>query len=239
MNAPATLTMPANASCTVLFSKDAVDVPVTAYTLSGFREWLRSGQAPEKARLSFLDGHVFVDMSGEDIQGHVLVKAAISHALYQLCEEGDLGLFLPDGAQVVNEAANVSNIPDAVFVAWDTLEAERARLITDPDDPDRCRELEGTPDWVLEVVSDSSVQKDTVQLRDAYHRAGIPEYWLVDARGEALDFQILVWRDAGYQPAPRRGHWQRSPTFARRFRLQRRRGRMGLWRYSLEVRATR
>jgi Uma2 family endonuclease len=36
-------------------------------------------------------------------------------------------------------------------------------------------ELEGTPDWVLEVVSQSSVAKDTKWLRESYHKAGIPE----------------------------------------------------------------
>ena len=32
----------------------------------------------------------------------------------------------------------------------------------------------------LEVVSSSSVRKDTVDLRDRYYKAGILEYWLVD-----------------------------------------------------------
>src|SRR5256885_8764701 len=45
-------------------------------------------------------------------------------------------------------------------------------------------ELEGTPDMVLEVVSESSVQKDTKRLRQLYWQAGIREYWLVDARRE-------------------------------------------------------
>jgi len=51
-------------------------------------------------------------------------------------------------------------------------------------------ELEGTPDMVLEVVSASSVVKDTETLLQLYWQAGIPEYWLVDARGEALEFTV-------------------------------------------------
>ena len=52
-------------------------------------------------------------------------------------------------------------------------------------------ELDGSPDMVLEVVSDSSVEKDIDVLMDLYWKAGIREYWLVDARGERIEFKIL------------------------------------------------
>ena len=72
------------------------------------------------------------------------------------------------------------------------------------------REIEGTPDWVLEVISESSVRKDTEQLRTAYHRAGISEYWLIDALGEEIIFQILNHRKNGYAATPIREGWLRS-----------------------------
>ena len=37
-------------------------------------------------------------------------------------------------------------------------------------------EVEGSPDMVLEVISDSSVRKDDVLLRQGYWDAGIGEY---------------------------------------------------------------
>ena len=43
---------------------------------------------------------------------------------------------------------------------------------------------------VLEVVSNSSVRQDTQELVEDYFWAGIPEYWLVDARGETPVFEI-------------------------------------------------
>jgi Uma2 family endonuclease len=92
---------------------------------------------------------------------------------------------------------------------------------------------------VLEVLSDSSVVKDTRQLREAYHRAGIPEYWLVDARDEDINFQILYRRKRGYAAAPVRDGWQASRVFGRSFRLGRQRDEFGLWEYTLEVRAER
>ncbi len=97
------------------------------------------------------------------------------------------------------------------------------------------RELEEVPDWGLEIVSDHSVRKDTVFLREAYHRAGVPEYWLIDARGEDQSFQILLRRKTGYAASPIRDGWQRSKVFERSFRLERVLDEFGLWEYTLHV----
>jgi Uma2 family endonuclease len=96
-----------------------------------------------------------------------------------------------------------------------------------------CRELEGAPDWVLEI---GSVGKDTVRLRKGYHRAGIPEYWLVDARGENILFQILHYQQSGYVASPFREGWLRSKVFERSFRLDRKMNDFRLWVYKLHVR---
>src|SRR5262249_40922127 len=161
---------------------------------------------------------------------------AVAGVIFSLVQKGDLGLLSIGSALVSNEAANLSNIPDAMLVLWTSLETDRVRLVRDENRADRYREFEGTPDWVMELVSDSSVGKDTRLLREAYHRANIPEYWLIDARGDTINFQILLHQPDGYEPAPqRRGGWQESRVFGRLFRLQRRRGRLGLWRYPLQV----
>src|SRR5205807_5053207 len=96
-------------------------------------------------------------------------------------------------------------------------------------------EIEGTPDWIMEIVSDSSVRKDKTRLREAYHRVGIPEYWLIDARGEEISFQILLWRRNGYAAAPQRGGWQPSRVFRHGFRLKRQRDELGFWEYTLHA----
>ena len=225
--------------CTIHLPRSEIRLPASAFTLAGFRAWARSDDVPEKARLTFIDQEIIIDMSGEEIQAHGIVKTAVSYPLLQLNADLDLGLFLLDGVLVTNVAANVSNIPDAVLATWASLEVGRVRLVADEKEPDRYRELEGTPDWLLEIVSDSSVHKDTKRLLEAYHRAGIPEYWLIDARGEEIDFQILLHQPTGYVTATRRGGWQRSQVFGRRFRLVRERGRLGLWQYTLQMKSVR
>lgn len=225
--------------CTVITPRAEIRLPASAFTLEGFREWAKSDEVPDHAKVTFVDQEIIIDMSGEELQAHAVVKSAVCYPLLRITDELDLGFFLLDGALVTNEAANVSNIPDATLATWDSLEADRVRLVPSTRRPGCYQELEGTPDWVLEIVSDSSVTKDTRRLRNAYHRAGIPEYWLIDARGEEVTFQILLHQPDGYGPAPGRGGWQTSRVFRHRFKLERFRGRLGYWRFQLHAKPTR
>jgi len=211
-------------------------LPTTALTLAGFRDWATSPEFPEHVRAAFIDGEVFIDMSNEEPELHVAVKTEVILGLGPVVRAGKLGKLYGDGLLVSNVTAGVSNNPDASFLSRDTIRSGRARLVPRKGKPDRYREIEGTPDWVLEVISDSSVEKDTERLRTAYHKAGIPEYWLIDARGEEIVFTILHWRKSGYAAAPVKDGWQRSKVFDREFRLTRRRDEFGLWEYTLEVR---
>src|SRR5262249_45124584 len=153
---------------------------------------------PEHTKVAFIDHEVFLDMSGEELTTHSLVKEAVYATLLPLNRRCKIGLLFPDGALVTNELAGISKIPACVLAAYDSIQSGRVRLVPSESRPNRFQELEGTPDWVLEVVSDSSVGKDTRRLLAAYHRAGIPEYWLIDARGDTVVFQILVRKPEGY-----------------------------------------
>ena len=88
---------------------------------------------------------------------------------------------------------------------------------------------------MLEVISQSSVVKDTQVLREAYYHAGIREYWLVDARGDEIDFQILVRGNAGFAPVESNDGMTASEVLPASFRLTRARDRVGLWKYTLHV----
>jgi Uma2 family endonuclease len=101
-------------------------------------------------------------------------------------------VYYGDGAFLTNEAAELATEPDGMMALWNTLKCGHLRLLPRADGNPDGIELSGTPDLVIEVVSRSSVRKDSVTLRTAYARANIPEYWLIDARGEELAFQI--WR---------------------------------------------
>jgi Uma2 family endonuclease len=221
---------------TLITDRFQLVVPPDVSTLEGFRAWATDDDFPERVRVTFLDGEVILDMSNEEINTHVALKTRLISALDVLVNSLKIGKFYGDSVLLTNEAGQVSNNPDALFLSRASLEARRVRLVPRKGAEHLYRELEGTPDWVLEVVSDSSVHKDTVQLRDAYHRAGIPEYWVVDARKKELSFQILLHRKTGYVAAPKRDGWQRSKTFGRSFHLERVLDDFGLWEYTLHIR---
>src|SRR5262249_21528154 len=79
--------------------------------------------------------------------------------------------------------------------------------------------LDGSPDMVLEIVSSSSVRKDTKVLREAYWEAGIREYWLVDARQEPPKFDIFRHTSKGYVATRKQDAWIKSKILGKAFRL--------------------
>jgi Uma2 family endonuclease len=144
------------------------------------------------------------------------------------------GTFYAAGALVSNRRAELSTEPDGTFVLWETFRSGRLKLLSRR--PGEYMELLGSPDWVMEVVSESSLAKDTERLPRLYHKARISEYWLINALGEEIDFQLLRWQKTGYKRVPVKDGWQRSPLFCCWFHLTRQEDRLGYWEYTLEVR---
>jgi Uma2 family endonuclease len=213
----------------------AIHIPAGATTLAGFRAWVLADDFPEHWHVSYIGGALLIDLGPEEIETHNKVKTEITFAISNLNKEMDLGEFFSRGALVTNETADLSTEPDGTFVTWQSYEAGRVWLTPHKDQPGHYIEVQGTPDWMLEVVSDSSADKDTRSLRETYHRAGIPEYWIIDARFDEIDFQVLRYRRDRYVAVSPREGWLRSRVFGRGFRLERRRNRLGRWSYTLRV----
>jgi Uma2 family endonuclease len=219
---------------TVMFNDGSVRIPSWVVDRAAFRRWLNSDDFPETGRICFLAGEVWVDMSMEQLFSHNQVKHEYGLVVGGLVKAGRLGRYFPDGILVGNAEADFTTQPDGTFVSSAALETGRVRLVEGA--KAGFLELEGSIDMVLEVVSDSSVYKDTVLLRDLYWQAGIAEYWLVDARGERLNFEILRHTPKGYVALRRQGGWLKSNVFNKSFRLTRQVDALGNPDYSLEVR---
>ena len=138
---------------------------------------------------------------------------------------------------ISNEKAGVSNEPDILYLAKQTVASGKAKLTQVVEQSTKSsKEVVGTVDWVLEIVSPSSVRKDKVQLRKAYFEAGIGEYWIVDVRGDSIEFEVLVPGDNEYEPVESLEGWFTSPTFERAFQLTREQESDGYWLYTLGCR---
>lgn len=214
---------------------DHVVVPPSAITLDGFREWALSDEFPERGKITFVGGEVIVDMSPESLEEHSEIKSEIGRVLLNLVREERLGRLHIDGVLVSNRQAGVSNEPDILYLSKETMRCGKIQLTRLKDRPQSSKEIVGTVDWVLEIVSISSKKKDKVLLRDAYYRAGIGEYWLVDALGEEIDFQILVPGEKEYVAVTAEEGWLPSPTFGKSFRLERATDEDGFLEYTLHM----
>lgn len=212
----------------------SVVLPASAATLSGFRQWALSDDFPDVGRITYCRGELLVDMSPQRLDSHSKIKVEIYRVFAELARGSRLGTLYDDGTLLSNDAADLSTEPDATYVTFDAIRSGRVGR-TRSSEGDDYVELVGTPDLVVEVVSPSSVEKDTRKLRAAYHAAGIPEYWLVDATGSAIKFEILVREPRRYRASrPVRG-WHFSPVLDRSFRLVRERDPLGDWQYTLLV----
>ena len=218
---------------TVVADRAKITIPVWVTDIDAFRRWFDSEELPEKFRAWFLDGEVWVDMSKEQVFTHVDVKGAIFAVLWVLAHAARTGRVYQDGLLLTHRAAGLSGNPDAVYVSHAAVADGRVKQI--PGAEVGFVELEGTPDMVLEVVSDSSEKKDNQVLREAYWEAGIPEYWLVDARGEEVEFDLLLHGPKGYKAARKVGGWVKSTVFGKSFKLNRDTDPNGNPEFTLEV----
>ena len=220
-----------------LVLEERVEIPLNLDSLGAFRRWALSDEFPKEARIDFVDGRIEVEMSPEDLFTHGTVKTEFVVVLGQRAKLKVPGDLFTDRTRISSVPADLSAEPDVVFLSEECVRSGRVRLVPKAGaSPDRYIEIEGAPDLVLEIVSDASVNKDTRRLPAAYFRAGISEYWLVDARGEEIVFTIHRRGESGFEPEqPDEEGFQRSTVFAGRFRLQRERRSHGGWRYELCV----
>ena len=200
-----------------LIINEQVRLPAGIKDLESFRVWSRSGDRPEKLNISYLDGIIWIDLTEEQAYTHNQAKMAIQVALELLVRETEVGRFFVNGMMFSHPGANLSTEPDGTMISHEAFRTERVRGLPDAKGVGVI-EFEGTPDMVLEVVSDSSQKKDDVILPRLYYLAGIPEFWRLDARGE-LRFEILRHDPSGYQPTRRPDGWWRSEVFGRDFLL--------------------
>ena len=218
--------------------EESLRIPADASTFDGFRRWAHSPDFPETGRIDYLAGSLEIDMSPEDLHTHGSLKVAIAVALHAVVEAPDRGEIFVDRARVTSRFAALSVEPDVVVVLWESLRAGRLRYVPkSSNEPDRYTEIDGPPDVVVEVVSDSSVHKDTQRLPPIYARAGVPELWIAHTRDGEMRFAIHALQDSEYNPVERdAAGWFRSARLGVFVRLQRRKTAVGTWRYTLEHR---
>lgn len=215
--------------------QEACRIPTDIVDLESFRRWARSDDFPERGWISYLRGEIWLDLSMEQLFTHNGVKTAIVHTVRTLARAARLGYVFSDRARLTNLDVDLSTEADGVFVSYDAVRDLRVPF-TEGSEGGHV-EIVGSPDIVLEVVSRTSVRKDTKVLRQLYWEAGVPEYWLVDARKEEPRFDILRRGRRAYTAARSQDGWLKSVVLGHSFRLLHQLDPLGLPEYTLEMQA--
>jgi Uma2 family endonuclease len=210
---------------TLIVESVRLQIPVWVKDIDSFRRWTDEDSFPESGHIWWLRGEVWADMSKEQIFTHNAVKTEITAVLHRMAKADELGQVFSDGILLTNYEADVSGNPDLTFIARASFESGRVRLVKGAQGG--YVEVRGSPDLVVEVLSDGSEKKDLDVLRQAYWEAGIHEYWIVDAREEPLTFDILRHTARGYAATSNRDGWVKSKVFGRSFRLRQATGLLG------------
>lgn len=223
------------ASGVIFLQEEEVAVPFDVSTLVEFRRWALSDDFPTRGRIDFIDGQVEVDMAAEEIHSHGALKTELVRVLANRVKAGNLGHIIADSTRVSSVVANLSAEPDVVFVSRESLKNGDVRMIPKASGaPNRYVELDGAPDLIVEIVSDSSLIKDSERLPNSYFAAGVREYWLFDARGDALSFCIQERGESEFQHvAVGEDGFQQSSVMNCRFRLERTVDELGGWTFDL------
>ncbi len=222
-------------SVTIAISEGATFTlpPQATASLASFRAWAGDNDLPEKAKLCYYQGEVFVEMGTEQIFTHSAVKTEIIAVLHHLTKTQKMGRVFADGPLLTHEEAEVSNNPDALYVSNDTFRSKRIELVEGKEGG--FVEFVGSADMVLEVVSNASEKKDNQTLFEAYYEAGVSEYWLVDARGDDIEFNIYKRGTKKFSATKKQDGWLKLAVFGKSFRLVRGSDETGKPEFTLEV----
>lgn len=132
-------------------------------------------KTPDDERYELLDGELI--MAPAPLTGHQLVQVALGTPLYTFVKQRDLGLVFFAPTDVVLSDTNVVQ-PDLLFVS-----TAREHIVTRAN-------IQGAPDLVVEIRSDSTAERDWTLKRELYAEHGVKEYWLVDP--EAMTVTVLL-----------------------------------------------
>src|SRR5437879_12835211 len=93
---------------TCVNESNEICVPEWVEDLVSFRRWAASDGVPDKARVSYRKGEVWLDMSREQLFTHNRVKTKCTSTLDRLAEEGELGVYFSDGILLSNLSVDLA-----------------------------------------------------------------------------------------------------------------------------------
>ena len=139
-------------------------------------------KTPDDKRYELIEGELY--MTPSPITNHQRISRKIEFLLEKFVTENELGEIFYAPYDVYFDDKNVVQ-PDILFISKDRL-----NIIGD-------KNLQGAPDLVIEILSESNAYRDLIQKKKLYARHGVKEYWIVVPGEKTIDIHIL--KDKTYQ----------------------------------------
>ena len=122
-------------------------------------------------RYEVIGGELYVTPAPRTAHQEVVMR--LSELVGPFVRRNRLGRMLPGVDVLFGEGDYLE--PDIVFVRRGRTELVRPRGV------------EGPPDLVIEILSDTTAGRDRGIKRERYARFGVPEYWVVDASAGQIE----------------------------------------------------
>lgn len=149
---------------------ERVTMPAWVRDYESFHRWMHSAAFPDQGKICFINGKVWVDLSMEEFFSHNAVRQEIGRVLGNLMKETQFGRFVPEGMRHGHLATELSTEPDGMLFSHEALRDGTVRLVGG--EKGLHTELVGSPEIIIELVSESTEVKDTEWCMSAYHDAG-------------------------------------------------------------------
>lgn len=152
-------------------------------------------ELPEGAPVELIRGELVMSPAPRTVHQVVVVLLA---EMFSVISRTAGGITLVAPADVVLSDSTIVQ-PDLLYVA-----KERRSIVGN--------RVNGSPDLVIEVISEGSERRDRIEKFATYAEYGVPEYWIVDQAAQWIEFLIL--KDGAYvvkQPAEGRYQSPRLP----------------------------
>lgn len=145
-----------------------------------YEDYLIWDIGPDK-RYELIGGEFF--MVPAPNTGHQYTSIEIEFRIRKFLEENELGIVFDAPCDVVLSNEDVVQ-PDIIFVSKENL-----HIITKDN-------IKSSPDLLIEIISEKSLQRDRITKKRLYEKYGIKEYWLVDM--DKKEIEVLTLQEERY-----------------------------------------
>lgn len=137
-------------------------------------------KTPDDIRYELIEGELI--MTPSPVTRHQRISGRLFALIFTFVRDNNLGEVFAAPYDVVLDEYNVFQ-PDILFISKDRL-----NIITD-------KNVQGSPDFIIEILSESTVYRDAIQKKRRYARSGVKEYWIVAPDDKLVEVYYL--RDKG------------------------------------------